>query len=239
MGKNRNKTTNTGSKKKTEDEGTYTSDYTDEPVPRGDFTQEEMDDFNEKMDDWLHYYVTQPDRKLTEKELEYIFSHLSSTENNSDVPDGHLYRVEDGYHFNDGEYNVGDNLKGNGSFRSFSKDINSTNKMFDQEFFMYDDVTIYRTVGNTPYFDVGKHANPYPYQKECFVPLDTMKVEHVSKYSGPDYAEKIYDDYGIDLSAYGSFLDSVNVVDVSYDPTVTSVKTINGESVDTRNINLK
>lgn len=240
MGKNRSSKssngTGGGSGWNYEDEGTYISSYTGEEVPRGNLTSEEMDEFNEKAERWLRYYSHNPDAEMNMEEMKYIFSHFLSTVNNSDVPDGHLYRFENAYHFENSDYHVGDKLDGNGSLRSFSKKLSATNEMLNDRFNGYDEIVIYRTVGETPYFDVGKHANPFSYQEECFVPLDTMRIENILRYSGSSMRDEIYDKYNIDLGNYQYLLDHVTVVDVSYDSSVKSVVDVHGRTIDARDI---
>jgi hypothetical protein len=147
-----------------------------------------------------------------------------------------LYRFEDAYHFETEGYHVGDKLNGNGSLRSFSKKITATNQMLDEEFNGYTNIVIYRTVGKAPYFDIGKYSNPYPYQQECLVPLDTMRVKDVNKYSGSGMRDEIYDKYGVDLGEYQYSLDNVTVVDVEYDPKVSRVVDSHGRTISSENL---
>lgn len=227
MGKSRKSQGGTNSSK----EKTYHSRATGNDVPLGDFTEEEMEHFLAKVETWLQGFAKSPDYHLTDEELDYIFSHFDFSEESPEVLDGHLYRIEPSHHFELKNYKVGDTLYGDSALRSFSKEIGATNKMLDQTWAEDNDIVIYRTMGNVPFFNATKYVNPYPYQKEVFVPLDTMKIKGIHTFSGENMPSELYEQYGLELGDSYYSASEVTVVDVAYNPEVKSVIDYRGHSV--------
>lgn len=222
MGKARKSNTESSDRSHSyDDEKQFKSKYTGEMLPLGKLTSEEMDIFLEEILIWLEGFHNSPDETLTEKDLEYVGTHLSSSSNNPGVHDGHLYRIEKAKHFNKHRYKIGDKLRGNGAVRSFSKDIGATNRLLKEGWTWVSDAVIYRTVGDVPFFDVTRYVNPYPLQKECFVPSDAMRIVNIKKFEKKDY-DRLTEVYGFD-GMWDDYVDNITVVDVEYDSSVSSV----------------
>lgn len=135
-----------------EKEPMYYVDKTESEVPLGNLDDRLMSNLLYHINMWLEGHSSSPDYGMGEEELEYIVNHMKYTENSEDiVPDGHLYRIENGHHFAEKGLKVGEHLRSSGAFRSFSKDIGATNLMLEGGWRGQKDIVIYRTNGNTPF----------------------------------------------------------------------------------------
>lgn len=211
MGNNNKKSTNE-----------YISELTEKTVPLDNLTPPEMEYLIREMMSWIIGDRPHIISELSSKEINYLLTHMDTTENNPLVPTGHLLRIESGHHFNESGLNEGDTLTGNELFRSFSRTTDSTNEILEDGF-GEGDITIYRTVGNAPFFNPMDYANPIPSQTEVFVPVDTYKIEKINRIPqlGYEEAELLKKQYNLNIP-YG-YVTSVTVVDISHDPSVKQV----------------
>lgn len=177
-----------------------------------------MDTLDYHIANWLDGNYKNIIYHMSREEIEYLLNHMQSSESNM-VPTGHLTRIEFKYHTNG--LKEGDILKGNNLFRSFSRNPNSSSSILDS----YndwgsdlDDFVIYRTVGNTPFFDPTEFSNPFPNQTEAFVPVDMMRVSKIHMVTDDD---ELYSLTGIDQHIPNN--KSVKVIDITPDSSVSSV----------------
>lgn len=242
MGKNRR-----NSPSLPQNEPTYYSKYTEKEVPMGTLDDRQMSDFFYHLRKWLDGHGNSPDEGMSVEELEYVFDHMNSTENSQDiVPDGHLYRIENAAHFTEQGLSVGDTIPSKEAYRSFSKDILATNTMLENGWRGQTDIVIYRTNGNAPFFDTRDYYDPYSYQRECFVPIGTMKISNINEYSQNNLSKKemingLNSDYGLHVENYLKYapffneghheVNSITVVDIEYDPSITEVTSSEGHTV--------
>ena len=111
--------------------------------------------------------------------------------------------------------------------RSFSRTPDASEGVLSAKFTGHD-VLIYRTVGDVPFFDPTKFSNPYPNQKEVFVPVDALKIDKVTTFVCDDVGnaemEQFKEMTGFDESNWIFYeKNTVTVVDLVYDNNVDSV----------------
>lgn len=172
-----------------------------------------MEQLSDHLDSWLKGNSTvNIVHNMSSEEIEYMVNHMEYTSHP-------LLRVEKEYHFDNSNYKEGDTLKKNNLFRSFSHDASSTQDIYDfYDRSEYGLMVIYRTVGDVPFFNPTKFTNPFPFQTERFVPVDSMKINKIHHIS--DKTE-LYNMTGLNVWIYPD--EPVTVVDLSYDPSVKSV----------------
>lgn len=204
---------------------TYTT-YTGETIDSTNYSSNFMETLNDHIDKWLSgdYNTESIISHMSFEEVEYLLDHLESTEGHPGVFTGHLTRLEMAEHFELLDLKKGDVISGSNLFRSFSQDPQSTQEIYEyyveNSFGSPPDFVIYRTVGNVPFFNPQPFSNPYPEQSEVFVPLDTMRVENVQKFTSGD-SEKLSGVIEADMNIPDDCY--ITVVDVSYDKNVKSV----------------
>ncbi len=186
-----------------------------------------IDGLDDKISDWLWGSKKSIIHEMDVEEINYLIKHLQDSKDDPDIDNNQLTRVESDTHFLSSGLKVGDTLSGNGLFRSFSKSNDSSLDVIEAKSKYWSNGggwVIYRTVGNTPFFDPTVFRNPFPGQTEVFVPVDSMKVEAIHEF-GWNYKEVSK------LMKWDSVPDineAVTVVDISYDPSVKSVTTKKG-----------
>ncbi|RAP49298.1 MAG: hypothetical protein BZ138_07915 [Methanosphaera sp. rholeuAM270] len=196
-------------------------------VPKDGHSNKFMKGLQEVISDWVHDEGDSPDAKLSPSQLKYIEEHMEDSENNPDVPTGHLTRVEDGNHMNTiyANLKVGDKLPANSLLRSFSRDPSATLEYIGHG---GGHVIILRTNGNIKHFNATKFDDYYDEEKESFVKVSNMKVDKIEHLRAEDYpdfdgdfSEKFTDDYldnlgGIpDALGSGTFINEVTFIDIS------------------------
>jgi len=209
MGKNRGTTNNTE----------YITSYGN-AVDTDGHSIEFMETLDYHIDKWLEGAYINIIHNMSPDEINYIINHMQYSENEWDmIPTGHLTRIEQRHHTSN--LKEGDIIKGSNLFRSFSRDPSSTDEILD----VYndwgssiDEFVIYRTTGNTPFFDPTKFSNPYPYQTEVFVPMDTMRVSKIRTVTDED---ELYFLTGMQTHIPDN--KSVKVIDITPDENIKSV----------------
>lgn len=81
-----------------------------------------------------------------------------------------------------------------------------------------DDFVIYRTVGETHFFDPSKFSNPFPNQTEAFVPMGTMKVSKIHTVTDDD---ELYSLTGVQQHIPNNR--QIKVIDITPDNNIKSV----------------
>lgn len=204
-----------GNNHKTTTDETYTSRIGSH-IPLEGYSKEFLDTLDLKLNTWLEGFSSYPLEDMNSEETEYILNHLTSTTKP-------LMRVENDEHFLNSGLSVGDTLKGNQLFRSFGGTPDATLHLLEVKDRVYKDKgwVIYRTKGEVPFFDPTVFSNPYPHQKETFVPLDTMKITNIQNFS-PNKIKELSDELHFDKLP--KVVNNVTVVDLEYDPSVTKVE---------------
>ena len=218
---------------KTKSEIVYTTEEGYD-IPLEGYTSSFLNNLEYDLSTWLCGNSEYPLYDMDEEEIQYILNHMNQTQNDKTIPSGSLTRVETGTYFKEAGLQEGDLMSGNQLLRSFSKEVGSTKKIFESKNIYWDNTdgwVIYRTKGNVPFFDPTKFSNPYPDQKEVFVPVDTMRVDKISHYTFKEANELATD---LDIEPMWITTD-VTVVDLVYDPGV-STANVGEHVVSTRNL---
>lgn len=194
-----------------------------------------LETLNKNIMTWLKGFSRSITSRMSESEIEYLVNHMSHSDD-----DGHLFRLEPSHHLekwlNEGN-GVGDLLKDNDLFRSFSRNSDASGQML-KDGWVLGDIVIYRTIGDTPFFDPRPFADPFPEQKEAFVPLDCMRVEGIHHFEPDEFKRlgrfmgtSVLDDVEDTVGGVDEYTDSVTVVDVRFDPNVKNV-VVDGHNID-------
>ncbi len=177
-----------------------------------------MQKLEDNIDTWLMGYVESIIHKMSPEEIHYLIDHMQLSDSDM-VPSGHLTRLERKSHSDD--LKEGDLLKNNNLFRSFSREPSSSDEILGIYRDMgegIDDFVIYRTVGQVPFFDPSKFSNPFPYQTEAFVPVDSMRVSEIHTVTDSNELAVL-----TDINQNIPEGKSVKVIDIVYDPSIRSV----------------
>ncbi len=204
-------------------------------VKRDGHSDEWFETFTTKMETWTDWGEGSPDKEMSEEEIQYIRDNMEDSENNPDIPSGHLTRVEDGYHImpliESGELKVGDTLPSNTNFRSYSKtQIGTLNASVFKGYNEVEggrQIVIFRTNGNVKQFDVNKMVRGIAVERESLIDPTTLKIDKIttfkpeqSEYTGDFTHNSLYKELGVidyegveDVNLYGN--NEVILIDVS------------------------
>ena len=185
------------------------------------------DDLILKMKDWQYSPSVSPSEYLSQEEIQYIKEHMENASKDSDVPTGHLTRVEKAYHILDEngniKYEVGDLLDLNSVFRSFSREPNATAEyLIDHTLADSSDVVVYRTSGGVEHYNITEHTNAWINEKESWVEPSKLRVDKITTFSSDNYDmekviqdELVTNDYNWHASFYDELPSSITFIDVS------------------------
>lgn len=183
-----------------------------------------MNNLNQGISDWINYenHPKSPDDHLSDEEMEFIKKHMEDSENNPDVPSGHLTRAEQARHLlpliEDGSLKVGDKLPSDATFRAYGRTQEATAEyMGDWD----GQVIIYRTNNNVKHFNVTKYDNSYYWEKESFVNQKELKIDkitrlHINDYISPEaHNNAISNEFGFDET---HFFNATEVIFIDVSP---------------------
>ena len=174
-----------------------------------------------KMRDWQESPVYSPSEFLTEEEINWVKEHMENSKNNEDIPTGHLYRMERGYHFEDlyfdDEINEGSILKDSSIFRSFSREPDSTgNYLINHN--GGGSIVIYRTNGDVPHYNITKHTNEFIAEKESWVEPNKLKIDKIQYFTGLDNDMKKVFIKELELNNYPDVIERYDNIHQSWFP---------------------
>lgn len=189
-------------------------------INKDGYSEEFLDGLNDKIEDWVEFGGKSPNEELDKEEIDYIKDNMEDSENNPDVPSGHLTRAESGYHLieklHSGEIGVGDKLPDSATFRSYSRTQEATiHYMHGWE---SSPVIIYRTNNNAKHFNATNWCGTFQSEQESFVEQREMKIDAITSYTRDinDSYQELFDELGVDGSKLPYiYTDEVIIVDVS------------------------
>ncbi len=175
----------------------------------------------DKMREWQKSPLFSPSEFLSEEEIDYVKNHMENSENNEDVPTGHLYRMERGYHFEElyyeGELEEGSILKDNSVFRAFSREPSSTGDYL----LNHNDggaVVIYRTNGNVPHYNITKNTHVFENESESWVEPSKLKIDKIQYFNDLDYNMKDVLKSELELSQYPEVMERYDKINQDWIP---------------------
>lgn len=185
------------------------------------FSAQPSEELVDKMRSWQKSPIYSPSEFLSEDEIRWVKEHMEDSQNDKNVPTGHLYRMERGYHFEDlyygGEIDEGSVLKDSSIFRSFSREPDSTgNYLIDHR--GGDSIVIYRTNGNVPHYNITKHTNEFIYEKESWVEPSKLKIDKIQYFSDLDSDMKKVFINELELDNYPSVVERYGEIHPSWIP---------------------
>lgn len=136
-----------------------------------------------KMHDWQYSASQKIDELLTDEEISFIKNNMKTSEEDSDIPTGHLTRVEKAYHFLNSGLKEGDTLNYNSIFRGFSREPDATENYIRKHFGFRDKLVIYRTNGNVPHYNITEHTNDLKEEKESWIETGKLKIDKITHYT--------------------------------------------------------
>ena len=149
-------------------------------VPTDGHDIEFMKQLHRHISTWVKFGDGSPGTHLTDEEMEYIKNNMESSLN---TPNKTLTRVELGYHFEEQGLQEGDTINfEESSLRSFSRTQKATLNYFKYQFTEGEGITLYKTVGNVPHFNVTNFEDYYSEEKESFVDMSSLTVRKVRTY---------------------------------------------------------
>ena len=182
-------------------EDEYFETYTGEEVPTDGHSTEWMEELQENIVDWLHSPGNSPSSGLTDEQIEYIYDNM---EDSLDLLSETLTRVERGVHFEDHDYNVGDQIQDEATFRSFSRSQEASLNYIRETFIDGDGITIYKTEGSVGHFDVTRFDDTFIEEEESFVDIQSLTIKNVVMIDDDD-----------EMVRHRQFLDAIGLDDMA------------------------
>ncbi len=200
-------------------------------IPTDGHSPEWMDAFIQHMALWVNFGAFDPNNGFSKEEREYILKNMEPLSESyrkqkllwgETDPDMFraptvLVRIEKQHHFNKQNLKKGDKLSSNHELRSFSRDERLPSHLMDEYTGKYEGgATIYIIKGDTKQYDVN-YLEPFQGEKESFVDSNSLVVSDTKKYRGSNekMVDRIYDDYGIDLSSARNLPSNIRIVELT------------------------
>lgn len=171
-------------------------------VPSDGHSRNWMRQFEMIVSSWIRGESKSPSYEMNDEQRDYVQNNMEDSENNENVPTGHLTRGERGYHLipllRNGQLSEGDLIPDNAFLRSYSRSPNATANYIYQTFDDGSPIVIFRTHNNTKHFNATPFNDAYAHEEESFVNQSQLRIDGFKIYDAEDYDSPY--DYSADVN---------------------------------------